>query len=387
MIRIWAVVLLVCMLPGCWSKFELTERGFAQALAIDVNEKGIVELVTHFYNPSGGGQTNEGRPGGSSINIRTTGQSVFEAVRDIPIHLGRKAQWSHLRVVMIGEEAAKRIHVGNLLDFLLRDHEPRSTISILVTQGLARDSLEVKPIIENTMGQQLKEINETAYRYTGKTLESTLLEVLIQLKSASQTAKVPYMYISAQKPSTTVLAGVALLKDGLLVEPIMKPSETELLLLLTNKYRSGIVHLPCSSAGKPEESFEIRQSTSRMKPSFGGDRLEVKLQVKIRGSLGELHCSSALTSEEEMQISQKVNKTLQRNANRLLTRLQQQQIDAIELGNFIAAHDPNQWKKLKDEWGQHFAKAVFDIEVETEVTGTGMLKGAPSFKATKREED
>jgi len=74
------------------------------AIALDKGKGGVLELTTQIYRPTNtksvsGGTYKQAR----NLLIRTSDDSLFEAIRDIPLHLGSKAKWSHLRIILVGE--------------------------------------------------------------------------------------------------------------------------------------------------------------------------------------------------------------------------------------------------------------------------------------------
>lgn len=140
-----SVLALVC-LTGCWDKMELTERAFIMGVAIDKGENDQVVLTVQMYRPTQmpGGQRSRQRE--AFFQVKVKGNTVLEAARDIPVKLGRKGQWSHCRVIIIGEDIAREKKVDKVLDFLYRDHEPRLNSAIFVAKGKAADYLEIEPV-------------------------------------------------------------------------------------------------------------------------------------------------------------------------------------------------------------------------------------------------
>src|SRR5690606_35187037 len=99
--------------------------------------------------------------------------SVAEAVRDFINYLGRKAQWSHMRAILVGEELARQ-GFNTFVDFFYRDSESRLTTPVLITKGEAKNYLEVRPYIENTIAQQIRKLQQMSAKYTGITQNSNL---------------------------------------------------------------------------------------------------------------------------------------------------------------------------------------------------------------------
>ncbi|MFC4768662.1 Ger(x)C family spore germination protein [Effusibacillus consociatus] len=376
----------VFLITGCWNKFELTQWGFVQAVAIDPTEEGKIELTTHIYKPTGGG----GEGGGPSphegikfINVKTEAETIHDAIRDIPIQLGRKAKFDHMRVIIVGEELARKKNVAEILDIFSRDHEPRATVSIMIAKGKASEYLDVKPLIESTMGQQLRRIDETASRFSAKTIKTNLLDLALQLKSAGKVATVPYLDFGNTKPKTTPVAGIALLKKGKMVD-LLSPTDAENLMILVNQYKSGVIEIPCEKQGKEDkksmESFEVRSVQTKVTPRIKGNSLTVHVSAKIEGSTSELRCSSLLTKEQAKAFEEKIKKRVEQNLRKTIEFLQKEKVDAIGLGNKIYIKDPALWESWKEKWDQHFAASRFEIDVDVKVANTGMNVGKPFGK-------
>ncbi|MDQ6421629.1 Ger(x)C family spore germination protein [Paenibacillus sp. LHD-117] len=369
---------------GCWDHDELTEFGYVQAAAIDAAEDGKLELTTHFYRPSGGEQSGEsGKSGKGGINIKTKAKTVFEAVRDIPIHFGRKAKWDHMRVILIGEELAKKQNIGDILDFFSRDHEPRDTISVLIAKGKASDYLDTKPLIEHTIGQQMLKMEETTSTYTAKTTHFLLLDLAIQLKSETNTTLVPFMF-SPNKQKEISIAGFAVIKDGKMRKTPLSPQAIPPLLMLINQYDQGVLEIPCSDQALADkgmkEALEVKSLVTKLKTSIKDESVSVHVTTKLSGSVAELRCSTVKTEEEQKKLEHTIQNQVERDMRKTVERLQKEQLDVLGLGNSIYRKHPSLWKSWKPTWDKRFSEIRFDFKTEVNVVNTGTIVGTPFSK-------
>ena len=72
---------------------------------------------------------------GSSVKyVQGTGNNIHEAFRDITLKFDRRLFISHNKVIIIGEELAKRGLVKHM-DQLFRNNEQRETTYILIAKG------------------------------------------------------------------------------------------------------------------------------------------------------------------------------------------------------------------------------------------------------------
>ncbi|MEK3882651.1 Ger(x)C family spore germination protein [Paenibacillus sp. PL2-23] len=369
-------------LPGCWNKRELDHYGFVMAIAIDQGKNKQLELTTQMYRPVTG---QNGGGGGSqsptaNLLVKTTDDSLFEAIRDIPIHLGRKATWSHMRVIIIGEKLAKSTDVGKLIDFFYRDHEPRHTISLMIAKGRADRILEIEPEIEQTIGQQLLLTKQVSYKNSAKSMDTTLLKFALQMGSPNNDAAITYIYKDSMDELNT--AGLALLKKGKMIN-ILPSKKVEGLVMLRNEFKSGIVEIPCQEKLQTE-SFEVLGLNTRIKPKLEGDKVSVLVKASVEGVIGELKCTEIKTRQDEEDYILKIEKEIQHQMLSTIQVLQANKTDIIDIGNSIAKWHPKAWKGMKDSWEDQFAGIPFDIQVDVRLITTGTAIGKPAVSGDSK---
>jgi spore germination protein KC len=372
-------ILLFLFCTGCWDALELSERGFIMGIAVDQTEDKGIMITTQIHKPTPkGGQS---QPGGEneSINVRTFGDSFIEAMRDIPIHIGSKAQLSHTNSIIISEELARNQNIGEILELFYRDHEARITTTIMITKGKAANYLEKKPIRENTMGQQLYSNAKGSADISNKSMDMDLLKLALQMKSEVGNSFVPYVYIQSHgKKSSASVAGVVLLKKGIMLDAF-PASKMEYLRILSNEYRNGMISIPCKKQPKKTEVVEIVSLKTSLKPVIQNNTLNVFTSVNIEAVIQELNCSKTDEQENEKKFVQYLEQNIKKQLKDTISLLQMKKFDAIGLGNKIYAKDPALWKKWKKDWDEKFKDSHFIFDVKARITNSGTNIGRPTF--------
>ncbi|WP_054943481.1 Ger(x)C family spore germination protein [Paenibacillus ihuae] len=386
--RRWIVVTLsiALVLPasGCWDKTELTEFGYVQAVALDKGEQGEIVLTTHFYNPSNA----EGMGGGTKktsakgISIRTEANTIFEAIRDIPIRYGRRAKWDHMRVILIGEELARNEDIREMLDFFSRDHEPRPTVSVMIAGGNAGDLFKVNPFIESTIGQQLQELLKAGAKYTGKTSKIPFFDLALEFMSETDIEILPY--VKETGPSRVITAsGAALLKSGKLTS-VVSPADTESLMMLLNKYENGIVEFPNPDSSEEDkrrmESFEVMALKTKIKMDTDRERAVIHISTRIDGSPGELTSTSIKTEEDVKRLEEHIQQCIESRLQKVIAVFQEEKLDVIGAGDQIYRKSPRLWKRWKPTWEERFAESRVDIHVDVNFSDAVMKSTTPFGK-------
>lgn len=381
---VFLLLVFLLILSGCWSKQELTEWGFVMGVALDSGKDGNINMTTQFYRPqaaSGKGQSG-GEGGGPNLYIKVYGKSIQEAIQNLPMSLGRKAQWSHMRVIVVSEKLAKTVDIGKLLDVFFRDHEPRPTISIMVSKGSAGNLLKKKPIIEQTTGQQLLRVKEFSYRFASKTLDTSLLDLGLQLKSAHNDAYVSYVSEHENDHGIFSAAGLSLFKRGKMTS-ILPPKKVEGLLMLRNEYRSGIIEIPCPDRKDGTETMEILSLQTKVQPNLKGDKITVDVTATGDGAIGELKCTTIGTIQEEAAFIRKAEEKMKNRMLSTIRFLQTKKMDVIGIGNYIYRMHPNQWNQIKKNWDNQFADISFDVHIKVRLVTSGTTGSKPALYKSK----
>ncbi|MFD2329133.1 Ger(x)C family spore germination protein [Cohnella sp. GCM10020058] len=377
-------VLLGPLLAGCGDRAELPQKGFVMGLALDEAPEGGIGLTVQIFKPSQS-IVGRGKPSKSYINIQTDDESVIEAVRDITIHLGRKAQWSHMRIILVSESLARKHSVMRLLDFLYRDHEPRLTTHMLIAKGEASHYMDTSPYIENSVSQQYFLSEQSSHQMTGKSVSTDLLQFALQSRSPSAVAMIPYLYErESLNESAPTVAGAAVLVDGQMKE-IIPPKLLEGVQLLDNGYRSGIVEVPCPADPTDEtmlreDSIEVLSTKTAMNVRPAGDHLHLTFRVKAVTAISELVCGETLKPKQEHELRLRIQKTMEQTMGESMDWLLQKQIDVVGAGNRLFEHHIELWRQWKKNWPQQFARSTYEVHADVTILTSGTNVGKPVDK-------
>jgi len=371
-------LLILATTSGCWDNNELDEYGYVQAVAIDQEDDKRIQVTTHFYNPSSKmEQTGTPGSGKKGINMRTTGETFFEAMRDIPSEFGRKSKWDHMRVILIGEQLARKMNIREVLDFFSRDHEPRGTILPIIAENKASQFLEIQPFIEQTIGQQFKKMETSGSMFSGKTSNIPLYDLAIQMKSPSKTSAIPFLHFSSED-GRAIITGVALIKNGKMVGTL-KGKDTEAFMMMTSQYKDGILEFPClqkdSDHTHDKESFEVVDFKGELTPTIKDNEIIVTINLMIEGNVGELRCSNLRTKQDITLYEQAIKDRVEQRLQHAVSILNRQKVDALGIGTKIYRKHPKQWKKLEPTWDNQLAQIHFNYDVHIKVLSTGMNTG------------
>ncbi|NHN30841.1 Ger(x)C family spore germination protein [Paenibacillus agricola] len=373
----------IAVTTGCWNKLELTDWGFVQAAAIDETADGRIRLTSQVYKPGGSDKPSmEASQGSTFIDIINENETVYGASLDATNELGRNLQWSHMRVLLISEDIARHKNIGELLDFFSRTHEPRGTVAILITNGAASPYLTLKPLIESTMGQQLKSIEQLAHDQSSKTLEVTLTDVFKLSKEPFSTLTIPYVSRVKEAQEVATVSGIAVLNfpEGK-ISSIIPSERTPYLLMLMDQYKGGLITIPCSGPNKDApssyDSFRVNKLHTSLNPSLRNDKLFLQIRIVMEGTVGELSCSRTISEAEIKDFTTRIKQKVEKQIRDTFVYIQKQKADVIGIGIELHRWHNSLWKTWKPDWKEHFAESDFTIDVDVSLISTGVYAGKP----------
>lgn len=369
----WGIFITLIFLTGCWNHRELPQYGFVQSIAVDIGEEGKTVLTTQFYRPSPK-IASQGSESDAMVNIQTEGDTIFESIRKITTKLGRRAQWSHMRIIVVSEDYIKKNHLGEVFDYFSRDHEPRLLTRIAVVKGKASDLLDVDPYFENTISQQLNEMLQATLGNVGSTLDSNLLSVGKQMNSQTEIALLSNLKLDDPKHIQT--NGSTVIQNGRYVRDL-NPDQTMMLLVLTNEFSKGVLNIPCGDNKEEVEVIEIIRAKTNSKPKVKDGSLQIEMKIKVEGIIGELMCTTIKTSEELDKYNKKVKDIITNNAKQFIEFSKEEKLDLMGVGQSIYQKNPKQWKKIKGDWKEIYSEAEIKLETSVNILNTGDAAGVP----------
>src|SRR5213080_791664 len=151
------------MLTGCWDRTEINDLAIVVATAQDKAGKENYRVTVQAPLPSSlGGPGSSGGGGGTSgegpfLVAQGTGKNLNQGVQDIQSRLSRKLYFPHRRVLIIGEELAKR-GITESLNAILIEPQSRLTTFLLISKGEGLKMLTAQPRMEQFSAEAIREM-------------------------------------------------------------------------------------------------------------------------------------------------------------------------------------------------------------------------------------
>jgi spore germination protein KC len=376
MFLIWGMTLI--LLTGCWNRVEINDIAIVTAIGLDLVEDDQLRLTLQVAVPSklvtGG---TGGSSGKSTIVISETGASVSEAYRNIQGKLSRRIFFSQSRVLLIGEDLAKK-GVFHIIDFHTRYAEPRINSFIMFTKGKASKIINSMPKFESVSAEEMRELAKMSVGlkiYVRDFLNMLLTDGIEPF--ASQFTLKPLEVSTKKSGETQAVNGIAVFKGDKLVG-WMDEVETRGLLWLRNEIKTGIITIKVpEEKGGGNISMEIVRGETNIVPILKQGKL--KLDVDVVTELSVIENDSKLNLFEKKVIEEIQTYSEEKISKRIEMIVEKAQkeyaSDIFGFGQSVYKKYPKQWNThYKKNWENEFAQTKVTIHSKAFVRRIGLIK-------------
>ncbi|MFZ7942962.1 Ger(x)C family spore germination protein [Neobacillus sp. 19] len=376
-------------LTSCWNRKELNQLAIVIGMGIDQKD-GKYIVTTQVVNP-GEISSSAGGGGNSPVVVyQENGNTLFEAIRRITTVSPRKLYFSHLRLLVFGEELAKK-GIGKSVDFLSRDPEIRTDFYIAIAKNnTAGDVLKVLTALEKIPVQKLYDSLLTSEKAWAPTLPITLDQLNTDLISKGVNAKLSGIMIMGNvqigeklanlqqsKPETLLkYDAIGLFRKDQLVGWLTE-NESKGLNYALGKVKSTVVTIPCPEKGTAD--IELIHTKTDLTTEVLGHKPKGRIKVEIGGIVGSIQCKTLDLSKPETirHLEIKAEKRIQQNMYKALHASQRKfKIDPFGFGEAVRRSNPNYWHLVSNDWIQLFEKMPVEIEVTLNIHDIGMIKNS-----------
>lgn len=401
-IRILLPVLIIffpLLLSGCWDYEEYEDLIQVSAIGIDFDKESRETTLTVQYIPTtkgeGGGQSSGSSSGKKEIVHSVTDKTINDAVAKVQQVIFKKLFYGYLKVVVIGEDAAK----NNMMDIIeLLDRTPviRPTSFIAVTSGKAEDAISTFDVsmvassseeiynLINIGGSIGSAYPVTIQRFTEMLavpgIEATAPRVVTVSKIPQPDAKggtEGNIRYDEEREGDHRVAGIAAFKGDKFIGWL---DERESLGFgwITGKKVPGYKISEGSEKADTEEILFYRLSNSKgtIKVQIENDKPRFQVDVKVVADLRKYYSNNGsdfLAPKEVSIMEKKLSDSIRSDIKAALKRGQKElKSDIFGFGFALFREDTKLWRtEYEKKWDKIFPDIPITINVKAKIINTG----------------
>ncbi|NLF43006.1 MAG: Ger(x)C family spore germination protein [Bacteroidales bacterium] len=362
-------------LSGCFGGREINDLEIVVGIGVDKDENtGNILLTAQIVREEENGNTekNGGGENGAFWNVTSTGNSIFDAVRQITHKTGNRLFISHNQAVIYGEDIASE-GLEKYIDFFLRAHEMRPTALILVAEDRASDVLETKPKTEKFPAANIEKLVES-YVFTSQLYKVNMKDFASRLMSTTTAPVAPLVSVLQDNGNKDIyVSGLAVFNKGKMVGKLNQ-AEVRGLLWVLGKVKSGVIQV-CSPNEQGSAVLEILEAESKVTPKLRDGKIVMHIKIKEESSLSEQTTTENLATDPAFEKMQKASEEIIRQEIlAAFDKSKELNADIFGFGEMLHKKYSNEWKALKDNWDDLYPSVELKIDVEAKIIKTDLLK-------------
>ncbi|MGK5510978.1 Ger(x)C family spore germination protein [Brevibacillus formosus] len=380
-----AIVILV-LLTGCWNRRELNDLAIVMGTGIDKID-GEYVVSAQIVNPGAVASKESGKISQSAVaTYSMRGTSIFEGIRRMTTETPRRLYFSHIQVLVLGEQVA-RDGIKEALDLLFRDHEVRPDFYVILAKDTtALQILSMIDPLEKIPATKLYKSLETGERAWGSIVSMQLDEVIADLLregiepilvGATVKGKVHMGTSDVNSPNVTQpnllkYHDIGVFKKDKLLG-WFNEVESIGFSYITDRVDSTIEEIPCDKNNKIV--IEIIRSKTTVNGKVKNGKPQIEVSVSAEGNVGEVACPKDLSNPQTIyKLEEAVEKKIREKIVSAVHKAQKQyHSDVFGFGQSIYQNDPKGWEKVKEDWDSQFSNLKVKIKTDVKLRRTGKV--------------
>lgn len=374
---LWFLLLLmVVFASGCWDRRELENLAVVLGIGLNLAPEGegyevSFQVVRAAQIQSPGGSSSGGEDLRPFWILRSSGPTVFEAIRNATFQSSRRLFLSHSQVLIINEAVARE-GLTPALDFFIRDHESRLTQWLLLTPEDPVQIFDASAGLERVSSQAISDLLQH-YNLTSKIRTVHLMEYIktTMEKTAANTLPMIRTKESAGKKEL-LLDGTGIFKGDKLVG-FLDPKETRGLLWVLGEVQGGVITVDVPGE-KGKATLEIFNSSSAVTVQAEADKINVKIEVQVRSGLGAQTAYIDLSTPDQFKkLETQQAEVIKKEIQTALAKAREYKADIFGFGWLLFGHDYRSWQRLAADWEQYFLEAAVEIKIKAALEELGLI--------------
>ncbi|MCI1954838.1 MAG: Ger(x)C family spore germination protein [Oscillospiraceae bacterium] len=357
-------VLVLSLCVGCWNYHEVENYTIIAGLAIDKGTGGHKYHLTFECISLMGGKDTPPQP----VLIEADGDTIFDAVRGTISMTDKKLYFSDCKVVILSKEIAEN-GIKPLMDFFIRDSEPRLTLNFLVSdEPTAGEVFRPKLASQQPVSYQIAGMLQSQYAL-GRVLAIPLYQMYDILgcsETCDESLTLPNVRVVKTKGSEMVQTSNNVVFHQDKMVGTLPEEDGIYYLMLRNKLSGGLI--VTGPDGGKDITLEILKSSASIRPEVSGTNATMKIAIQVNAALAEENTDSLqynLANEKFRKVEKMGAETIEQNVKKLVADDQKDYgADIFGFGKRIYEDNYSDWKALSPRWEKVFPKVKCEVHAE-----------------------
>ncbi len=364
------------ILTGCWNYQELNDYAIVTGMAIDLN-KDEYEVSLLIAN---GDKSEDGNSKAKVTVSSGKGESIYEAIKSVSLATPKELYISHLSVIVISEDIARK-GVTPVLDFLLREPQSHQNFYLIIAKdSKAKDCLSILTPLADYPSQNItyniKMTEQLQGRITDASFNSFVSKIL---EKGNNPVTNSLIIIGSTDKGTneeeqqnsiigayTKLDTLGLFKGDKLIDWATMEESIGINMILGD-VNTFYVTIPCGN-----DNVVISSNNYEIKKDIEKD--SITLNIQAEGMFNEVGCTIDLEDNNTIKkYQEKVEDKIKIYINKAIDKAKSIKSDVFGFGYLTYRKYPKYYNSI-DDWDQHFTNLTIKTNVKFNLKNKGSLE-------------
>lgn len=356
------ILTLNMFLYGCWDMVDIDKRFFVAAMGIDTDKDNFVITLTAPATLSTGEKGVSQSSQSALSYYRGESDTIYGALDKLALRINRLIDFSHISVIVIGEDAARK-GLKPILEYLERFTRVNRRSEILVCEGKGGDLYKLNTELEKQSSVYLDTLFENRNTH-GYFIHTDVNEFIKLVHSTNGTALLSKAKIGS---NDAYIGGAAVIKNYKFVG-WLDPSDTMGINFIKGNTSEAIVPYR-------DISFEISNSHSKMKLISAGEIPTIRIDINSGCSILEAPYLAEIDEEKIKLLENIISARIESIVSQSLQTIQgTYNCDVIGLNNYLYKFHPDVWEEYREDWDEIFPYVKFEVNAKSSVEKIGGIK-------------
>lgn len=345
------MILFLILLSGCSSLSYVQYRCVVHAVGIDY-EKGEYEVTFQIYSPEKGGSGPQDASQKNVSNVKTKGKTLFEAKRELEHKVGREAFFGNTELIVFGD-SMKNSDLSECLGFLSSVDEIFAGVDVCMSERSAFDLLNCSLAKNNSSAQIIREAINACVG-DGIAMRTTLATVYNSLKEGFDLAIAVIGFKDSKDDYSIEINSSRVLSEGIIKGKLDSDTVRGIRLLLKDAKDMTI------EIDDGEEKISVNISSIKIKREVNFD--EDMPIIKLKISFNATPISEKAGGDIKNRIDEKIIEICKRAYGEVSPKM-------LRTEQALRIYAPSKYRKSVNFFDEYVKKAVFSIEITSNVEG------------------
>jgi spore germination protein KC len=361
------------MMQGCWNYKEIDSMNIVAGFAIDRGYEGYkYHLTIDIADTSRAGKD---KPVQTDL-VESEGDTIMDAIRNTMKRTGMKLYFPNCQIAIISRDVAQD-SILPVLDFLMRDAEPRLTMELLISEEkTAKEVLQQAPTTMSITSFEIDKMYELSEKYQPATIYQVLYQNYNTLADEGRALTMASVRLSDNNGAkTAVLNGTAIFNKDKLAG-FLTTEDSKYCLFVMDGVTAGVIDVKAPT-GNTVAALEVFGNKTTVTPIVENGKIRFTIHTETDAALDELDETADVLDKDNLHAFETLaEKQLQENIARVIGMVQQQYgLDIFGFCDALHRSDLQTWRQVQQNWDSVFKNMQVDVSCKINIRNGASEKG------------